>query len=448
METKRKLYKSEIEDILKILHTQQKTHIDISTSIVNYSKNLLKKQLQDIIIYPQKIPELKDIIYKEYIKSIITPGEAVGVIAGQSIGEKQTQSTLNTFHKSGSGNRLVNVGVPRIEELLNTSHNQKVLNCKVFINSDATSLNEIRKKVKYKLVNINIVDVTKSYKIHINKEPEIWYESFYSIFGIPNNEIYKDCITLYIQMNILYEYKLSIRKVARIITDKYSDIYCIWSPTPIDYKNNIFQFDIFVKCDNIEVNETRYGNILIDDYKKIYLDEVVKPEIYNMKICGIDGIKEIYFNSDVNIIDTNGGKLSDIMALDFVDKTNTVSNNIWDIYETLGIEAVRQYMIEEFSSLMVGINPSHIMLLVDKMIYKGKISSVSRYSMRNEELCTLSKASFEETLDNLVKAAVFGHIDKTTGVSASIICGKTSNVGSGLCELVFDIDKLSLAPTT
>jgi len=167
-----------------------------------------------------------------------------------------------------------------------------------------------------------------------------------------------------------------------------------------------------------------------------------------MQKTQIPGIKEIYFNSDVNIIDTNGGKLSDIMALDFVDKTNTVSNNIWDIYETLGIEAVRQYMIEEFSSLMVGINPSHIMLLVDKMIYKGKISSVSRYSMRNEELCTLSKASFEETLDNLVKAAVFGHIDKTTGVSASIICGKTSNVGSGLCELVFDIDKLSLAPTT
>ena len=62
---------------------------------------------------------LLDIIYLTYKKAIVNPGEMVGMIAAQSIGEPTTQMTLNTFHYAGvSSKSNITRGVPRIEEIL------------------------------------------------------------------------------------------------------------------------------------------------------------------------------------------------------------------------------------------------------------------------------------------------------------------------------------------
>ena len=92
--------------------------------------------------------------------------------------------------------------------------------------------------------------------------------------------------------------------------------------------------------------------------------------------------------------------------------------------------------------LCSGINRCHIELLVDKMTFKGGISSISRYTMRNEDCGPMGKASFEETMDNFLKAGVYGQEENTNGVSASIICGKRSKIGSGLCDLLVDVNNI------
>ena len=68
---------------------------------------------------------LETIIYN-YKRSIVNPGEMVGMIAAQSIGEPTTQMTLNTFHFAGVASKSnVTRGVPRIEEILSLSENPK-----------------------------------------------------------------------------------------------------------------------------------------------------------------------------------------------------------------------------------------------------------------------------------------------------------------------------------
>ena len=68
---------------------------------------------------------LEQIIYS-YKRSILAPGEMVGMIAAQSIGEPTTQMTLNTFHFAGVASKSnVTKGVPRVEELLSLSDNPK-----------------------------------------------------------------------------------------------------------------------------------------------------------------------------------------------------------------------------------------------------------------------------------------------------------------------------------
>ena len=45
-------------------------------------------------------------------------GEAVGIIAAQSIGEPGTQLTMRTFHTGGVAGDDITQGLPRVEELL------------------------------------------------------------------------------------------------------------------------------------------------------------------------------------------------------------------------------------------------------------------------------------------------------------------------------------------
>ena len=47
----------------------------------------------------------------------INIGEAVGIIAAQSIGEPGTQLTMRTFHTGGVAGGDITQGLPRVEEL-------------------------------------------------------------------------------------------------------------------------------------------------------------------------------------------------------------------------------------------------------------------------------------------------------------------------------------------
>uniref|UniRef100_A0A0E0LDG9 DNA-directed RNA polymerase subunit n=1 Tax=Oryza punctata TaxID=4537 RepID=A0A0E0LDG9_ORYPU len=71
--------------------------------------------------YDIKEEELMKLLKVKYISSLVDPGEAVGVVAAQSIGEPSTQMTLNTFHLAGRGEMNVTLGIPRLKELLMTA---------------------------------------------------------------------------------------------------------------------------------------------------------------------------------------------------------------------------------------------------------------------------------------------------------------------------------------
>jgi DNA-directed RNA polymerase II subunit RPB1 len=120
---------------------------------------------------------------------------------------------------------------------------------------------------------------------------------------------------------------------------------------------------------------------------------------------------------------------------------------VWEIYETLGIEAARNFLVEEFGNVISSdgtfVNESHALLLVDRMTYSGTIISVSRYGMKKENCGPIAKASFEESLDNFTKAGAFSEKENTNGVSASIMLGKLARFGTGICDVLVDVDQLS-----
>ncbi|PMD35476.1 beta and beta-prime subunits of DNA dependent RNA-polymerase [Hyaloscypha variabilis F] len=66
---------------------------------------------------------LESVLAAKYLKSVVDPGEAVGIVAGQSVGEPSTQMTLNTFHLAGHSAKNVTLGIPRLREIVMTASN-------------------------------------------------------------------------------------------------------------------------------------------------------------------------------------------------------------------------------------------------------------------------------------------------------------------------------------
>ena len=67
---------------------------------------------------------LEPVLMAKYLKSVVDPGEAVGIVAGQSVGEPSTQMTLNTFHLAGHSAKNVTLGIPRLREIVMTASNR------------------------------------------------------------------------------------------------------------------------------------------------------------------------------------------------------------------------------------------------------------------------------------------------------------------------------------
>ena len=77
--------------------------------INNYASNYKNKIDAD---------RFKEAMYLKVQQSSVSPGEPVGVLAAQSVGEPSTQMTLNTFHFAGRGEMNVTLGIPRLREIL------------------------------------------------------------------------------------------------------------------------------------------------------------------------------------------------------------------------------------------------------------------------------------------------------------------------------------------
>ena len=94
-------------------------------TIAKKLKNIvdLDKDSRILNITELQIREFLDVCFTRYHEAKIEPGEAVGAIGAQSLGEPGTQMTLKTFHFAGVASMNVTLGVPRIKELINASKN-------------------------------------------------------------------------------------------------------------------------------------------------------------------------------------------------------------------------------------------------------------------------------------------------------------------------------------
>jgi DNA-directed RNA polymerase subunit A" len=411
-------------------------NVDISEDLHYCYQAINADIIWDKIINIEIIKE-KDYLHKYVYDFSVKENETFALFSGIVV-----HNTLNTFHKAGQSEKAVVAGVPRMNELLNATKEPKIVSSKIYFKKHHSSIQDLKKTISHNLVELSFAKISNRMKICMNKEEEKWYKTFKVLYS--TESWYKDvsryqhCISIDINIDYLYEYHLTFEDIAAHIESQYDDLACIFSPL------HLKQFDVFVDTSSITLPEDRLLFITADNAPEIYLEEVVQTNLENMIVAGVPGIQYMYFikENDEWIVETDGANLVKLLAQPFIDETRTVVTNVWDIYHVFGIEAAREFLIQEFMAIMDGINSVHVVLLCERMTFAGSIASISRYTMKKDEGSCLSKSSFECSVENFVSAAINGETEPTRGVSASIICAKRSQIGTGMMELRVDMDNL------
>ena len=471
--SKRFLTEEEIKTITDVLKPNKYIPKDVSSVLLANIKNNIVSQLKKISIFPSAIPLLKDQIIKSYDNSLIQPGEMVGTIAASSIGESVTQQSLNSFHSSGAAKVNLTGGLVRQKELLNASKNIKTPSCNIHLDPNAIDIKDLFKVIEFANSNLKYYefqDLIINYNIYNSGETEFTVEekNYYNLYSFMNEDINLD--SLQNKIRIQFEFDLEkIYKIKKNFETISATIYSILDPEKtnlqiITYPIYTSKIDIWVnnniqdvetilnliekKKSNITITESVKENvnkiISVENMYYKYVKHIVVPSILKIPISGIFGIEECYYSDDKEknwFIDTKGSNLKEILCNLSINTKKTKSNNMYDIYETFGIDAANTFLIEEFSKI-INVNKRHLYLLINSMTISGKIKSVSRYGIDRKQVGPLAKACFEQPVDNFLISATKGEKELLKGVSSTICVGKLGKMGTGMIDLLPDTKKL------
>uniref|UniRef100_A0A158P6W8 DNA-directed RNA polymerase subunit n=1 Tax=Angiostrongylus cantonensis TaxID=6313 RepID=A0A158P6W8_ANGCA len=324
-------------------------------------------------------------IETRFQQAIAQPGEMVGALAAQSLGEPATQMTLNTFHYAGVSAKNVTLGVPRLKEIINVSKQLKTPSLTVFLQGAAAKDAEKAKDVLCRLEHTTLKKVVSNTAIYYDPDPK------------------NTCIEEDEEMT---DKKLSMEHIADKIQQGFGDdLNVIYTDDNAD--KLVFRLRITNqpsdKNAEIEQVDKMEDDPTTDDKKRV----VITPE------GGFKAISEW-------LLETDGTALLKVLSEQHIDPVRTTSNDICEIFEVLGIEAVRKAIEREMNNVISFdgsyVNYRHLALLCDVMTAK-------------------------ETVDILMEAAVHAETDPVKGVSENIMLGQLAKAGTGAFDLVLDAEK-------
>ncbi|WZZ10025.1 hypothetical protein YC2023_095946 [Brassica napus] len=406
-------------------------------------------------------------IESRFLQSLVAPGEMIGCVAAQSIGEPATQMTLNTFHYAGVSAKNVTLGVPRLREIINVAKRIKTPSLSVYLTPEASKSKEGAKTVQCALEYTTLRSVTQATEVWYDPDPmstiiEEDFEFVRSYYEMPDEDVSPDKISpwlLRIELNreMMVDKKLSMADIAEKINLEFDDdLTCIFND------DNAEKLILRIRIMNDEGAKGEAQDESAED--DVFLKKIESNMLTEMALRGIPDINKVFikqvrkskFDEDEGfktseewMLDTEGVNLLAVMCHEDVDPKRTTSNHLIEIIEVLGIEAVRRALLDELRVVISFdgsyVNYRHLAILCDTMTYRGHLMAITRHGINRNDTGPLMRCSFEETVDILLDAAAYAETDCLRGVTENIMLGQLAPIGTGDCELYLNDEMLKNA---
>jgi len=335
-------------------------------------------------------------VERKYEFARVEPGEAVGVMAAQSIGEPGTQMTMRTFHYAGVAELNVTLGLPRIMELVDARKEPATPMMTVYLDEKKRKSRDDARKIALLLEAITFDNITERHETNL-----LDYT-----------------ITFYLDKDEMKKREIDVEDVVKMLGKA-------------KIKVEDFSSDrIKVKGEKQELRALRKTILKA-------LDTHIK---------GIKGIERavVRKEGDEYVLYTEGSNLKEVFKIEGIDKSRTKTNSIIEIEKTLGIEAARAAIINEILDTLneqgLKVDVRHVMLVGDAMTVDGDVKAIGRHGISGGRSSVLDRAAFEITVDNLLTAGLRGEYEELNGVVKNVIVGQPIKLGTGMVELVMKRD--------
>ncbi len=351
----------------------------------------LKKRLVKLDTTKTIGKEIIEETIRAYHNTQVEPGEAVGTIAAQSIGEPSTQMILRTFHFAGVRELNVTLGLPRIIEILDARRNPSTPMMTVYLDKEHKEDRDKAKQVARRIERTTVENVAESIStdlvnnaIVVNLNPELVKDK-----GLNEDGIVK-----------------ALQKIRVGDVSSHKD-----------------QIVVKTKVEHIEKLPK------------------IRTKIVDARLKGIKEVRRVVIQKegDEYVIYTDGSNLASALRIPGVDPERTTTNNITEISETLGIEAARNAIIietrKDLEEQGLDVDIRHIMLVADVMTMTGRVRQIGRHGVSGEKFSVLARAAFEVTMKHLLEASARGEADTLQGVAENVIVGQVIPIGTGLVDL-------------
>ncbi|CAN6481632.1 unnamed protein product [Victoria cruziana] len=406
-------------------------------------------------------------IESRFLQSLVAPGEMIGCVAAQSIGEPATQMTLNTFHYAGVSAKNVTLGVPRLREIINVAKKIKTPSLSVYLKPEVSKTKEKAKNVQCALEYTTLRSVTQATEVWYDPDPmttiiEEDIDFVRSYYEMPDEEVAPEKISpwlLRIELNreMMVDKKLSMADIAEKINLEFDDdLTCIFND------DNAEKLILRIRIMNDDAPKGELQDESAED--DVFLKKIESNMLTEMALRGIPDINKVFIKSGkINkfdesegfkpevewMLDTEGVNLLAVMCHEDVDATRTTSNHLIEVIEVLGIEAVRRALLDELRVVISFdgsyVNYRHLAILCDTMTYRGHLMAITRHGINRNDTGPLMRCSFEETVDILLDAAVYAESDNLRGVTENIMLGQLAPIGTGDCALYLNDQMLQQA---
>ncbi len=326
----------------------------------------------------------------------VETGESVGVIAAQSIGEPGTQMTMNIFHHAGISEMTITQGLPRVIEIFDARKTPSTPSMEVYLKTEFEKDEKVVRAVAARLIEINLKDLVKNVSIDL----------------------------------------VNFKIIINFDEDKMSS-YDISSEEIVDNLSKRVKGAEFERNGNSVTVKSGADLTVANIYK-------FRAKLLATYVRGVKGIEQVLpvRKGSGYVIKTSGTNLKRIMKIPEVDENRTTTNDIWEIYDTLGIDAAREAIINEVLATLeaqgLRVDERHVMLVADLMTSTSTIKGITRYGIVGDKSSPLARASFETPINHLFGAAVHSEVDELRGVVENIMINQPAPIGTGLPKLIVE----------
>ncbi len=348
----------------------------------------LNRELKKVKLNKKAVDQIIELTLKHYKRALVEPGEAVGIVSAQSIGEPGTQMTLRTFHYAGVREQNVTLGLPRLIEIVDARRVPSTPIMAIYLDKNHKRSKEKATKVARNVIYTTVEDVAKA------------------VYDDPKNE------------EIVVELDRALMENRGVTLDKLKETLQLPGCTVRARGKKIY-----IKPKKPE------------DRKKL-LDKVISHHVE-----GVSGIKRVLVAEEKGewVIRTDGSNLAKVLETTGIEPMRTTTNHVHEIAKTLGIEAARSSLIKEALGVLeeqgLDVDIRHIMLVADIMTATGEVRQIGRHGISGAKSSVLARAAFEITVPNIVDAAIKGEADPLKGVTENVIVGQSIPIGTGLVNL-------------